>query len=135
MCEGRAIEMPLPTSEETQRTLKKTLRAAAHDITNSLVGELGDRIVTDSRQTVDVEALLQRLAEEVADQLVARGMTRQSLPESSSDEDDDEARPGDRLPNLKYAGPKYKDVESVLKYIEQEDDKGGVKLVIINFND
>ena len=134
MCEGQSIGLPLPTSEETPRTLKKTLRAAAHDITRSLVGELGDRIVTDSRQTVDVEALLQRLAQEVADQLVARGMTRQSLPESSSDEDD-EARPGDRLPNLKYAGPKYKDVESVLKYIEQEDDKGGVKLVIMNFND
>jgi len=40
------------------------------------------------------------------------------------------------FPNLKYRKPKYKNVESVLKYVESEkDDKGGVKLVIMNFND
>lgn len=38
-------------------------------------------------------------------------------------------------PNLKYRKPKYKDVESILKYNEDEDDKSGVKLVIMNFND
>ena len=39
------------------------------------------------------------------------------------------------FPNLKYAKPKYKNVESVLKYIEDSDDTGGIKLVIMNFND
>ena len=40
------------------------------------------------------------------------------------------------FPNLKYRKPKYKNVESVLKYVESEkDDTGGVKLVIMNFND
>ena len=33
------------------------------------------------------------------------------------------------------AEPKYKNVESILKYNETPDDKGGVKLVIMNFND
>jgi hypothetical protein len=39
------------------------------------------------------------------------------------------------FPNLKYAKPKYKNVESVLKYIEDSQDTGGFKLVIMNFND
>jgi len=39
------------------------------------------------------------------------------------------------LPNLKYAKPKYQNVESLLNYIESKDDEGGVKLVIMNFND
>jgi len=39
-------------------------------------------------------------------------------------------------PNLKYRKPKYKNVESILKFVESKDDKGGgVKLVIMNFND
>ena len=40
------------------------------------------------------------------------------------------------FPNLKYRKPKYKNVESILKYVEDEDGpSGGVKLVIMNFND
>ena len=42
---------------------------------------------------------------------------------------------GTKLPNLKYAKPKYQDVESLLNYIESKEDEGGVKLVIMNFND
>lgn len=39
-------------------------------------------------------------------------------------------------PNLKYRKPKYENVGDILKYVESEDDgKGGVKLVIMNFND
>lgn len=39
------------------------------------------------------------------------------------------------FPNLKYRQPKYQKMDSVLKYVENEDDKYGVKLVIMNFND
>ena len=39
------------------------------------------------------------------------------------------------LPSLNYARPRYQNVESILKYIEQDNDKGGVKLVIMNFID
>ena len=57
-------------------------------------------------------------------------------PTEDTDDDEDEADGnGSALPNLKYAKPKYKGVDSVLKYIEGDDDKGGVKLVIMNFND
>jgi len=40
-----------------------------------------------------------------------------------------------QYPNLKYMKPKYDNVESILKYVESKDDQGGVKLVIMNFND
>ena len=39
------------------------------------------------------------------------------------------------LPNLKYAKSKYKNVESLLNYIETKEADGGIKLVIMNFND
>ena len=39
------------------------------------------------------------------------------------------------LPNLKYARPKYENLESVMEFVEKEDDRDGVKLVIMNFND
>ena len=51
-------------------------------------------------------------------------------------EDDVEDTPeGGDYSNLKYGKSKYKNVESILKYVETPDDKGGVKLVIMNFND
>ncbi len=43
--------------------------------------------------------------------------------------------PASSYPNLKYAGHKYSDLDSVLKYVEKDEDAGGVKLVIMNFND
>lgn len=56
--------------------------------------------------------------------------------EQAEDEDEDEIKDtGSNYPNLKYAKPKYKNMESVLKYIESNDDNGGVKLIIMNFND
>ena len=39
------------------------------------------------------------------------------------------------FPNLKYAQPKYSNMESVLKHVEGPDAGSGVKLVIMNFND
>ena len=39
------------------------------------------------------------------------------------------------LPNLKYAKSKYRNVESLLNYIETKEAEGGIKLVIMNFND
>jgi len=42
---------------------------------------------------------------------------------------------GTAYPNLKYRKPKYNGMDSVLKYIESEDEKGGLKLIIMNFND
>lgn len=57
----------------------------------------------------------------------------------SKTEDDDDGQPSDpavQYPNLKYAQPKYSNVESVLKYVEDPAETApGVKLVIMNFND
>ena len=40
------------------------------------------------------------------------------------------------FPNLKYAQPKYSNVSELLKYVESDKpQEGGVKLVIMNFND
>ena len=43
--------------------------------------------------------------------------------------------PETSLPNLKYAKSKYQNVESLLNYIETKEAEGGIKLVIMNFND
>ena len=43
--------------------------------------------------------------------------------------------PETSLPNLKYAKSKYQNVESLLNYIETKETEGGIKLVIMNFND
>jgi len=59
-----------------------------------------------------------------------------NLSVDNDDDDDDLSDPRANFPNLKYAKPKYKNMESVLKYIESDDGRsGGVKLVIMNFND
>jgi len=59
-----------------------------------------------------------------------------NLSVDNDDDDDDASDPRANFPNLKYARPKYKNMESVLKYIESDDGRsGGVKLVIMNFND
>ena len=39
------------------------------------------------------------------------------------------------FPNLKYAKSKYHNVESLLNYVEKGEAQGGLKLVIMNFND
>lgn len=57
---------------------------------------------------------------------------------ANSDQLDNQSEIGvsrSEFPNLKYAKPKYQNVESLLNYIEQDEDKGGIKLVIMNFND
>ncbi len=46
-----------------------------------------------------------------------------------------QADPTTNLPNLKYAKSKYQNVESLLNYIETKEEEGGIKLVIMNFND
>ena len=61
---------------------------------------------------------------------------RHRARQGEEDDDEDEVEgSGSSYPNLKYAKPKYKNVESVLKYVESDEDRGGLKLVIMNFND
>ena len=130
---------------------KKYLRVLAKDIADGLALEMRDHKDPDTSASVStVDLLLQELAGEVV------GLLREARSTQNSSDEDVEARlqkaethlrkldigegddtddTGGRLPNLKYRKPKYKNVESVLKYIEGEEDRGGVKLVIMNFND
>ena len=133
--------------------MNKALQSVVQEITHSLVLEMGSRqyvVKPDSVSIVDL--LLQQLVKEVVRQLKETnsgdglsdedveaklqkvGRKLEKLGITSQDEDE-AAGTGSSFPNLKYAKPKYKNIESILKYIETDEDKGGVKLVIMNFND
>ena len=136
--------------------LKKALKGMAREIGKDLINEMAARSVVENPPAEDTaQLLLQHLAHQVAAQLQADAARVTSLeklearigrletslqklaPHDVGDDDDEDEALGasSRFPNLKYAKPKYKDVESVLKYIESDDENGGVKLVIMNFND
>ena len=86
---------------------------------------LGDFTVAGTARDMRAEAALQK-----AERKLEKAAVR------ASGADVGEARVSESsLPNLKYAKPKYNNVESILKYVEAEDDRRGVKLVIMNFND
>ena len=136
--------------------MKRGFKGIAHEISQGLVSEIAARRVADNSPTAGVvQVLLQQLADEAVRQAeedasevallealetrLQRLETRlEKLAAANGDQDDDEDEVEARdssFPNLKYAKPKYKDVESLLNYIESDDDKGGLKLVIMNFND
>ena len=132
---------------------KKALRVVAEDIANGLFTEIGDPEAAGvSSQVGIVDDLLRQLGENVvallkeasADTADATLGVEKRLRPVEHDLDAPMAKPRDHsqgslgdgaLPNLKYAKPKYNNVESILKFIEQEEDRSGVKLVIMNFND
>jgi len=128
--------------------LKKALQCVAQEISHGLV------LVEKSASVSITDLLLQQMVGEVVRQLkeadsgkglsdedvkaklekVERKLAKRGI--TGEDEDEDEVvGTGSSFPNLKYAKPKYKNIESILKYIETDEDKGGVKLVIMNFND
>ncbi len=74
---------------------------------------------------------VERKLEKVLSKLAKAGQD----DDDDDDDDDDEDDGRSRFPNLKYAQPKYQNLESVIKHVESNDGKGGFKLVIMNFND
>ena len=118
--------------KEVERTSPPAKPGSA-TIVDLLLRELADKVATllgdltpiGTVRSTRVEAALQK-AESKLEKAAAR----------ASGADEGEARVAESsLPNLKYAKPKYNNVESILKYVEAEDDKRGVKLIIMNFND
>ena len=136
--------------------MREVLHVMAGEISRGLVGEMGgprSELRFASESIVDL--LLQQLAGEVVRQLrhanggdasteqdleqrvqkIERRLERLAIAEEQG-EDTEVISAKTSLPNLKYARPKYKSLESVLKYVEGDDDnKGLLKLVIMNFND
>ena len=135
--------------------MNKALHGVAQEISHNLALEmLGQAETLDTASPSILDFLLERLVQEVVRQLGKPNLSNSSSYEAlesrlrkaekalrklairTLDDDEDEiAGAGSAFPNLKYAKPKYKDMESVLKYIERDGDNRGVKLVIMNFND
>ena len=134
--------------------MKKILQDMAQEISQNLAREIDHGGAKRATSLNFADLLLERLSEEVINRLDqaasgqarvardieagARDRTRpqERLPVPVRGEGEEEmADFRSRFPNLKYAKSKYQDIESVLKYIEADDDKGGVRLVIMNFND
>lgn len=135
--------------------MKKALQGMVQEITHSLVLEIESHQCVERSASVSIiDLLLQQLVKDVVRQLKeanwGKGLSDEDVEAklqkaerklaklgiSGRDDDEDEvAGTGSSFPNLKYAKPKYKNIESILKYVERDEDKGGVKLVIMNFND
>ena len=133
---ARQIRQNLVQEMEPRRTVRRSPTGGIADL---LLDHLAEEVLSQLRAdpeegeiAIDLDARVSHLESLV--QQIVRGMGSDA-DDDDDDDDDDVAGAGSSLPNLKYAKPKYKDVESVLKYIESDDDKGTIKLVIMNFND
>ncbi len=135
--------------------MNKALQGVVQEITHRLVLEMESHQSVERSTSVSIiDLLLQQLVKEVVRQLkeanVSQGLSDEDVEAklqkverklekrgiTGQDDDEDEvSATGSSFPNLKYAKPKYKNIESILKYVEGDEDKGGVKLVIMNFND
>lgn len=132
--------------------MHRALQGLAEEIARSLVQEVGScRAVAKPASASIVDLLLPQLAEEVVNQLGKVSRTTDLSSEDSQDRlleverklkklasvvpDIDEDQDGSSLGNLKYAKSKYKNVESLMNYLESGEGEGGIKLVIMNFND
>ena len=131
---AREIRHSLVQDTVPRRRLSSSAKAGMADmLLKQLAGELLRQLEDEGGEdeSSDLDARVTSL-ETLVQQLVATDMEPE---DDKEDEDEDEVEGGERrLPNLKYAKPKYKDVESVLKYIE-DGEGGALKLVIMNFND
>ena len=139
--------------------MKRALEVMAEEISQSLFRQFQSPVRSESLGLSVADLVARRLAEEVVTKLrgdaSAEGdnlyqeldarlrslearmelLPQLNAPPVNAPPAEQEAGAATSFPNLKYAKPKYKDMESVLKYVEQDQEKGGVKLVIMNFND
>ena len=133
----QATTVPVEQKSPAESVAELLVRQVAAEVLSQLEGESGP--LASARE-------LEERLQKVEAQLDGSATTDTTdSDEGDPDDDDDEDDEDDEdevkgtsssLPNLKYAKPKYKDVESILNYVERgEDDSGGVKVVIMNFND
>ena len=132
--------------------MNKALQGVADQIAGTLVYEIvGDRQVARPPYQDMVDRLARMMGEEVASWMEGINAhtgtevkvvldrlqeVEKKLEKLSSELDSVPAKEvSSSLPNLKYAKSKYHNVESLLNYVERGEDQGGLKLVIMNFND
>ncbi len=132
--------------------MKKLLQDMVEEIARGLVQEMGSsRPVAKPASTGIVDLLLPRIAQEVVRQLDSMNSSASSYNEDLEDRllelgrrrkrrgsrfsDAFAGLDEDDLPNPENAKAKYKNVESFMNYLESAESEGGVKLVIMNFND
>ena len=132
--------------------MKKGLRVLADDIAIGLAQELrGQRERTRSSRPSIADSLVDRVANEVLERING-GQTSPFFGDESPlerleqvEEKLNRLTAGFRGPVLERLagdesaldeeGAKYQNVESLIKYMESSDNGGGLKLVIMNFND
>ena len=132
--------------------MKKGLRVLADDIAIGLAQELrGQRERTSSSRPSIADSLVNRVANEVLERLNG-GQTSTDFGDESPlqrlervEEKLERLTAGIRGPILERLagdesaldgeGAKYQNVESLIKYMESSENGGGIRLVIMNFND
>ena len=132
--------------------MKKGLRVLADDIAIGLAQELrGQRERTKPSRPSIADSLVERVANEVLERLNG-GQTSTYFGDDSSlerlegvEEKLERLTAGFRGPILERLagdesaldgeGVKYQNVESLIKYMESSENGGGIRLVIMNFND
>jgi parvulin-like peptidyl-prolyl isomerase len=135
--QGLRLEMGRQQVAE-RSTSVSLLDLLLQELVKEVAGQMRNGSQGNGLSDEDLEARSQKVEEklEKAEKKLKKKLEKLSNRAVDDDDDDDEAQiAGSSFPNLKYAKPKYKNVESILKYIEADEDKGGLKLVIMNFND
>ena len=132
--------------------MKKGLRVLADDIAIGLAQELrGQRERTKPSRPSIADSLVERVANEVLERLNG-GQTSTCFGDETPlvrlekvEEKLERLTAGIRGPILERLagdesaldeeGAKYQNVESLIKYMESSENGGGIRLVIMNFND
>ena len=139
---------------------KLKLRAMIQDLAEDIAGSMLQELKVISTEptpgsAIAVEKLADQVAKEVAEEMAEHLLAKSAVTPTVAQEDRDKLAALEQqvaelaqklrgpspeggtvnLPNLKYAKSKYRNVESLLNYIENKDSESGIKLVIMNFND
>ncbi len=124
-----------------QRHRSNALREVAQDISEALVAEMEASPTAPAPRSLVVDALVERLVSEVVQRLRERPsegtaeLSAQRLATRLQRHLGVE-RPARRRPDSRERATiaKYNDLDALVKYVDGEEP-GGVKLVIMNFND
>lgn len=136
--------------------MKRQMQSLADDVAYGLAQELCSRwAVEEPSRSELLDLLVEEVTQEVVNALGTRGLAPRTaedrralrLLEADNDLDDLASRTRGAIQGEKTngssdsdsdcgeEGSKYQNIESLIKYVESSGGAGGVKLVIMNFND